>query len=43
MILDAFTDRGFELWWVDRPGRRVERYPRGTPWSSRTSLIALRS
>lgn len=43
MILDAFTDRGFELWWVDRPGRRVERYPRDTPWSSRTSLIALRS
>jgi FkbM family methyltransferase len=42
MILDAFTDRGFELRWVDRPGRRVVPYPRGTPWQSRTSLIALR-
>ena len=43
MILDAFTARGFELWWVDRAGRRVAPYPGGTPWPSRTSLIALRS
>ncbi|MGH6919977.1 MAG: FkbM family methyltransferase [Geminicoccaceae bacterium] len=43
MILDAFTVRGFELWWVDRAGRRVAPYPGGTPWPSRTSLIALRS
>jgi FkbM family methyltransferase len=43
MILDAFTARGFELWWVDRAGRRVAPYPGDTPWPSRTSLIALRS
>jgi FkbM family methyltransferase len=43
MILDAFTARGFELWWVDRASRRVARYPGGTPWPGRTSLIALRS
>jgi FkbM family methyltransferase len=41
-ILDAFTTRGFELWWVDRASRRVTRYPASTPWQSRTSLIALR-
>jgi hypothetical protein len=43
MILDAFAARGFELWWVDRVGQRVAPYPAGTPWPSRTSLIALRS
>jgi FkbM family methyltransferase len=43
MILDAFTARGFELWWVDRAGQRVAPCPAGTPWPSRTSLIALRS
>jgi FkbM family methyltransferase len=43
IILDAFEARGFELWWVDRASRRVARYPEGTPWSNRTSLIALRS
>jgi FkbM family methyltransferase len=43
VILDAFTERGFELWWVDRSGRRVERYPRDAPWQTRTSLIALRA
>jgi FkbM family methyltransferase len=43
MILDAFTARGFELRWVDRAGRRVAPWPGGTPWPSRTSLIALRS
>jgi FkbM family methyltransferase len=41
-ILDGFTDRGFDLLWVDRPGRRVESYPADVPWQSRTSLIALR-
>ena len=43
MILDAFAARGFELWWVDRASRRVAPWPGGTPWPSRTSLIALRS
>jgi FkbM family methyltransferase len=43
VILNAFTDRGFELWWVDRATRQVAPYPGDAPWSSRTSLIALRS
>jgi FkbM family methyltransferase len=43
IILDGFTARGFELWWVDRASKRVARYPGDTPWPSRTSLIALRS
>jgi FkbM family methyltransferase len=42
VILDGFTERGFDLWWVDRAARRVESYPANAPWQSRTSLIALR-
>jgi FkbM family methyltransferase len=42
VILDGFTERGFDLWWVDRTSRRVAPYPSGTPWPSRTSLIAVR-
>ncbi|MGH6945569.1 MAG: FkbM family methyltransferase [Geminicoccaceae bacterium] len=42
-ILDAFRNRGFDLWWVNRDDGRVEPYPAGTPWTSRTSLIAVRS
>jgi FkbM family methyltransferase len=42
VILDAFTGRSFDLWWVDRASRRVAPYPAGTPWPSRTSLVAVR-
>jgi FkbM family methyltransferase len=42
VILDGFTDRGFDLLWVDRAGGRVESYPADTRWQSRTSLIAVR-
>ncbi|MGH6898389.1 MAG: FkbM family methyltransferase [Geminicoccaceae bacterium] len=42
VILDAFTDRGFALWWVDRVSRRVAPFPANAPWPSRTSLIGLR-
>ena len=31
MILDAFTARGFELWWVDRAAGRVAPYPGTRP------------
>jgi FkbM family methyltransferase len=42
VILDGFTTRGFDLWWVDRAARRIETYPANAPWQSRTSLLALR-
>jgi FkbM family methyltransferase len=42
-LLKMFEDRGFELWWLDRAGGGIARYPATMPWSERTSLIALRS
>jgi FkbM family methyltransferase len=42
VILDGFANRGFDLLWVDRAGRRVESYPASAPWQYRTSLIAVR-
>lgn len=42
-LLDAFTSRGFELLWVNRDDCQVEVYPQSRPWTTRTSIIAVRN
>jgi FkbM family methyltransferase len=42
-ILRAFTERGFGLWWVDRSRADVEPFDADRPWTTRTSMIALRT
>ena len=41
-LIEAFAERGFELHWVNRDACRVEPYSLATPWTTRTSLIAVR-
>lgn len=40
-VIDPFRMRRFDLWWSHPADGRVERYA-GGPWTSRTTLIALR-
>jgi FkbM family methyltransferase len=42
LIFKAFADRGYQLCWLNRADGRIERYPEAAPWTTRTSLIALR-
>lgn len=42
-LLDAFLSRGFELLWVNRATCRVEPWPMELPWTTRTSVIAIRA
>ena len=41
-ILEAFASRGFQLLWVNRDSCEVEPYPLAQPWTTRTSIIAIR-
>jgi FkbM family methyltransferase len=42
-LLKTFASRGFELLWVNRDTCQVETYPQARPWTTRTSIIAVRS
>jgi FkbM family methyltransferase len=41
-LFEVLGARGFTFLWVNRSDCRVEPYPAGLPWTTRTSLIALR-
>ena len=41
VVLDAFRDRGYDLWWSEPESDRFEPYA-GAPWTHRTTLVARR-
>jgi FkbM family methyltransferase len=41
LILGAFRERAFDLWWGHPMSRQMERYA-GEPWTTRSTLVAIR-